>query len=175
MDAQTRIAKRIRSEFSVMKGSDLSLSGRALVELLRAVLDKGAPARFQAKGFSMSPFIKNKDVVTISPLHGKQPGLGEIIAFVHKETDGLCIHRIVHKKDGTYVTKGDNRSETSERVPRENILGFVTRVERDGRRVFLGLGSERFLIAFLGPRGLLLPLLLPVWKIIRPIIKRSAE
>jgi len=163
-----------KPEFSVMKGSDLSLSGRALVELLQAVLHKGAAVRFQAKGFSMSPFIKNQDLVTISPLKRKRPGLGDIIAFAHPETEGLCIHRIVRKKDGFYVTKGDNLSEADECVPRENILGFVTRVERDGSRVFLGLGLERFLIAFLGWRGILFPLLLPLWKVVRPFLKRSA-
>jgi signal peptidase I len=162
-----------RPKFAIVKGSELSLSGPALVQLLRAVLGKGAPARFRAKGFSMSPFIKNKDLVTISPLQGKRPGLGDIIAFVHPETHGLCIHRIVRKKDGFYVTKGDNISETNECVPIENILGFVTRVERDGKGVFLGLGPERFLIAFLGGRRLLLPLILPAWKVIRSIIKRS--
>lgn len=164
-----------KPEFSVLKGSDVSLSGRALVELLQAVLQKGVPARFQAKGFSMAPFIKNEDVVTISPLKQKRPGLGDIIAFVHAEKGGLCVHRIVHKKDGLYVTRGDNRSETDERVPRENILGFVTGVERDGSRVFLGLGPERLLIALLGWRRLLFPLLLPFWKVIRPFIRRSAE
>jgi signal peptidase I len=162
-----------RPEFSIVKGSELSLSGPALVQLLRAVLGKGAPARFRAKGFSMSPFIKNEDVVTISPLQHKRPGLGDIIAFVHPETEGLCIHRIVRKKDGVYVTKGDNISEADESVPRDNILGFVTRVERDGKEVFLGLGPERFLIAFLGRRGLLLPLILPVWRLVRLFIKRS--
>ena len=168
-------SKGTRPEFSVVKGSELSLSGPALIQLLRAVLGKGAPARFRAKGFSMSPFIKNEDVVTISPLQHKRPGLGDIIAFVHPETEGLCIHRIVRKKDGIYVTKGDNISETDECVPRENILGFVTRVERDGKEVFLGLGPERFLIGFLGGRGLLLPLILPVWKVVRLFIKRSAN
>jgi len=163
-----------RPEFSVVKGSDLPLSGRALVELLRAVLHRGAAVRFQAKGFSMSPFIKNKDVVTISPLLGKRPGWGDIIAFVHPETGGLCIHRIVRKKDRIYVTKGDNISEAGECVPTESILGFVTRVERDGKPVFLGLGIERFLIAFLGWRGLLFPLLLPLWKVVRPFLRRSA-
>ena len=168
-------SKGTRPEFSVVKGSELSLSGPALIQLLRAVLGKGAPARFRAKGFSMSPFIKNEDVVTISPLQHKRPGLGDIIAFVHPETEGLCIHRIVRKKDGIYVTKGDNISETDECVPGEKILGFVTRVEREGKQVFLGLGPERFLIAFLGWRGLLFPLLLPLWKVIRPFIRRSAR
>lgn len=161
--------------FSVIKGNDLSFSGRALVELLQAVLQKGMCVRFQAKGFSMSPFIRDKDVVTISPMKSTKPGLGQIIAFSHPETRGLCIHRIVRKRDSMYVTKGDNTSQTEECVPRENILGFVTRVERDGRLVFLGLGPERFLIAFLGWRGFLFPLLFPLWKLVRPFLRRSGR
>ena len=167
--------ERTRPEFAVVKGSELSLSGPALVQLLRAVLDKGAPVRFRAKGFSMSPFIKNEDLVTLSPLQNASPGMGDVIAFVLQGTDKLCVHRVVGKKGDFYVTKGDNTSEADESVPREKILGFVTRVERDGKEVFLGLGPERFVIAFLGCRGLLLPLILPVWKVIRAMIKRSAD
>ena len=165
--------KRTRPEFSLVKGSELSLSGPALVQLLRAVLGKGAPVRFRAKGFSMSPFIKNEDMVTLSPLQAASPGMGDVIAFVLQGTDKLCVHRVVGKKGDFYVTKGDNTSEADESVPKENILGFVTRVERDGKEVFLGLGPERFLIALLGRRGLLSPFILPVWKVIRAIIKRS--
>jgi hypothetical protein len=175
MATPTSIDEQTRPEFSVVRVSGLSLSGRDLVELLRAVLEKGTPARFQAKGFSMSPFIKNNDVVTIFPLKGKRPGLGEIIAFVHTETDGLCVHRIVRKKKGLYLTKGDNISDTTESVPRENILGAVAAVEREGKEVFLGLGPERYLIALLGRRGLLFPLFLPIWRAVRPIIKRTAD
>ena len=169
------MSKQTRPDFSVKKGSDLSLSGPALVELLRAVLDKEAPVRFQARGFSMSPFIRNEDVVTIAPLQGKRPGLGRIIAFVHNETKGLCIHRIVRVKDGSYVTKGDNISQAAECVPREHVLGLLTTVERKGKKVFLGLGPERFLVAFLGGRGLLWPLVLPLWKVIRPFLRRQTE
>jgi len=129
--------------------------------------------RFKAKGFSMSPFIKNEDVVAITPLQRERLGLGKIVAFVHPQTERLCIHRIVDKGAGFYITEGDNRSETSERVPIEDLLGSVTRVERNGKRVFLGLGPERFVIAILGRRGLLFPLLLPVWKVFRAMIKRS--
>ena len=164
---------RAKPEFSIMKGSDLPLSGRGLVDLLRAVLSKGVLVRFQAKGFSMSPFIKNNDVVTISPLQGTQPSLGDIIAFAHPETQGLYIHRIVRNKGGFCVTKGDNRSQTEESVPIENILGFVTRVERHGKKIFLGLGPERFLIAFLGQKGLFFPIFLPLWRIFRPFTRRS--
>jgi signal peptidase I len=162
-----------KPKFSIMKGRDLPLSGPALVQLLRAVLGKGVPVRFRAKGFSMSPFIKNEDVVTVSPLQDASQSVGDVIAFVLQETDKLCVHRVVGKRGDRFLTKGDNSSAADEVVPRERILGSVTRVERNGKEVFLGLGPERFLIAFLGGRGLLLPLILPVWKLLRVIVKRS--
>lgn len=161
--------------FSLVKGSDLSLSGPAFVALLRAVLQKASSVRFQAKGFSMAPFIKNADVLTVCPLKHRLPGLGDIIAFVHKETGGLCIHRIVGREKDFYITQGDNLSESAEHVTREDILGCVTRVERGSRSISWGLGPERYVIAFLGRRGLLFPLLLPVWKALRPFIKRTEE
>lgn len=162
-----------KPKFAVVKGSELSLSGSTLVQLVRAVLGKGAPVRFRAKGFSMSPFIRNGDVVTLSPVQGIFPRVGDVIAFVVRETDKLCVHRVVGKKGEFYVTKGDNSNEPDESVLDENILGFVTRVERNGREVFLGLGPERFLVAFLGGKGLLVPLLLPVVKVFRLLVKRS--
>jgi signal peptidase I len=167
--------KEFTSALFLEEGKELLLSGPALIEMLRAVHAKGVPVRFRVRGFSMSPFIRNEDVVTISPLQDTSPGVGDVIAYVHRGTEKLFIHRVVKKKGETYFPKGDNSSEADESVPRENLLGVVTRVERKGKDVFLGLGPERFLIAFLGRRGLLLPLILPVWKVVRLFIKRSAD
>jgi signal peptidase I len=162
-----------RPELSLVKGKDFPLSGLALIEILRAVLQKGAAVRFQAKGLSMSPFIKNEDVVTLAPLKDTYPSLGDVVAFVLQKTDKLCVHRVVGREGDFYRTKGDNSSEADESVPRENILGFVSRVERNGKEVFVGLGPERYLIALLGGRGLLLPLIRPAWRLFRAIVKRS--
>ena len=151
-----------------------TLSGAALLELLQAVLDKGAPFRFQAKGFSMTPFVRDRDVITVSPLPGTSPGLGDVVAFIKPETGKLAVHRVVGKRGDSYLIKGDNSPEGDGLVPKANVLGRVSRVERDGKRVFLGLGPERFLIAFLTRRGLLFPLLLPVWRLVRPIVRRSS-
>jgi signal peptidase I len=164
--------KRTGPEFSLVKGRTLPLSGRALVEILRASLHKGASVRFRARGFSMTPFIRNEDVITLSPLQGSSPGRGDVIAFVLPEADMLCVHRIVGKRGDLYVSKGDNSSEADESVLREDILGFVTRLERNGKEVHLGLGPERFLIGFLGARGLLLPVILSLKKALRAIVKR---
>ena len=151
------------------KGRNLSLSGPALVDLLGAVMERGARFRFQARGFSMSPLIKDGDVVTVSPLLNRYPGLGDIVAVIHQKTGSLVVHRLVGKQGGAYLVKGDNAAERDESVAKENILGWVTQVERKGKRIFLGLGPEKFLIAVLTRTGLLFP----IWRLVRPIFRIS--
>lgn len=154
------------------KGGDLSLSGPALVELLRAVLDKGAPFRFRAKGFSMYPFIKDGDVVTVSPLPDTSPSPGDVVAFIRPETEKLVIHRVARKRGDSFLIKGDNTPHADGLIPEANILGCVTEVERDGKNVFLGLGPERFLIALLTRKGRFFTLLLPVCRLVCLILRR---
>ena len=155
------------------KGGELKLSGADLIELLQAVLDKGAPFRFRAKGFSMSPFIKDDDVITISPLTDGSIRSGDVVAFIRPEIKNLVIHRVVEKKGKHFQIKGDNIPDSDELIPATNIMGHVIRVERNGKEISFGLGPERFLIAFLTKRGLLLPLLHPIWRMIRPVVRRT--
>jgi signal peptidase len=151
------------------------LSGsEVLPELVKEVLSKGVECRFQAKGHSMSPFIKDGDIVTISPLTSSSPGLGDVVALNHPENEKLIIHRVVKKRNNDYYVKGDNALEADGLVQAKNILGYVNKVERDGKNVRLGLGPERFLIAFLTRKGLLFPLVSPLWRIIRPFIKLTS-
>ena len=153
------------------RGQDLSLSGPVLIDLLAAVLEKGARFRFQAKGFSMSPFIKDGDVVTVSPLSECSLGLGDVVAFINPAIRNLVVHRLVGKRGNSYLIKGDNTAETDGSIAKTNILGCVTKVERNGKRVFLGLGPERFLLSILTRTGLLFPLLNPMWRLVRPIFR----
>jgi signal peptidase I len=133
----------------------LSFPGPVLLEFLRAVLDKGVPFRFRANGYSMSPFIRDGDIVTVSPLFDAAPHLGDVVALSHPEIGRLVVHRVVGGKGFSYITKGDNASAEDGWVPKEKILGLVTKVERNGAKVGLGLGPERFLIAILSRRRLL--------------------
>ena len=155
-----------------IRGEDLSLSGPGLVELLRAVLGKGVPFRFRVKGFSMHPFIKDGDVVTLSPLCVHSPRVGDVVAFLYPGSGKLAVHRLVGKKGDSSLIMGDSLDRPDGMIPEMNILGYVTKVEREGKRVYLGLGPERLVIAFLTRRRLLFPLLFPIWRLIRPIVKR---
>jgi hypothetical protein len=148
------------------------LSGSGLLpELVREVLGKGVECRLQVKGYSMSPFIKDSDVLTVSPMSGSPPGFGDVIAFIHPKTEKLLIHRVVWKSRDAYLLKGESALEPDGLIKKENILGLVTKVERKGKTIFLGLGPERFLIALLTRTNLLLPVLRPVWRIFRPVTR----
>jgi signal peptidase I len=155
------------------RGDELLLSGPDLIELLQAVLDKGMPFRFRAKGFSMSPFIKDSDVITVSQLSDNSIRSGDVVAFIRPEMKKLIIHRVAGIQGECLHIKGDNIPDTEELIPKANILGRVTKVERNGKKIYLGLGPERFLIAFLTRKGLLFPLLYPLWRMVRPIFRRT--
>jgi hypothetical protein len=135
------------------------ISGKALLVLLQAVLARGVPFSFCARGWSMVPFIRDGDVITITPLNGNLPGSGKIVAFIRPESGNLVVHRVVGRQGDDFLIQGDSGSDCVDGiVPQENLLGSVKIITRNGRRVWLGLGPERFLIAWLSRTGMLVPL-----------------
>jgi signal peptidase I len=113
-----------------------SLSAPVIMELIEAVHEKGASFRFQARGYSMTPTIRDGDIITVSPLKNQMPGRGDVLAFRHPQRPQMLIHRVLRKKGNCFFIKGDNCSDADGWVPVENILGVVTRVERQGKTRF---------------------------------------
>ena len=124
-----------KSILSIKKLKELDLSGEALVVLLKAVIERGVSFRYCAKGFSMIPFIQNGDIVTIVPLKEYAPSLGDVVAFAPPLSGKLAVHRIIKRKRGFYLLKGDNNLVADGWIPYKKILGCVGRVERDGKTV----------------------------------------
>jgi signal peptidase I len=146
-----------------------SMPSAAFAELMAAVLDKDVPFRFTAPGFSMSPFIRDGDVITIAP---RRLRYGDVVAFMSPCRGKLTVHRIVHISSEGYLIKGDNTPEPDGRIPMSSIIGRVVRVEHRGKRMWLGLGIERIAIAFLSRHGWFFPVLIPLWRMVRPLVKR---
>jgi hypothetical protein len=119
-------------------GGELPLAGDDLAGLMRAILEKGKLFRFEARGTSMRPFIQDGDVVTISPLAGSGPKVGDVVAFVHPGTGRVPVHRIVRAGSGRFLVKGDNGLIDDGALARESILGVLVRLERSGRARRLG-------------------------------------
>ncbi len=143
------------------------LSGPALIDLMQATLAKGVPFRLRARGSSMHPFVKGGDLIVVSPLKTRSPVLGDVVAFVQAER--LVVHRVIAVSGNGYFMKGDATEGRDGPVPVASVLGLVTRVEREGERVLIGLGPERILIAMLARRGLALPLVRAAASFLRPI------
>ena len=118
-------------EYVAATRGTLSLSGAALREFLEAVLERGVPFRFTARGCSMYPAIKDRDLITVSPLGGRAPGVGDVVAF-RSDEERLVVHRIVAAADGSYELRGDNCPMGDGRVLRDAVPGVVTRVESRG-------------------------------------------
>jgi len=147
--------------------NEINFSSESLGYLIQDTLSKGASFRFQAKGSSMSPFIKDGDIVVISPSSNSAMSFGKPVAFVRTISEKLVIHRIIgHNRNG-FVVKGDSVLGIDGLIPMANILGVVTAIERNGKPIRLGLGSERILIALLS-RFNLLPTCSRLWMFIPP-------
>ena len=148
-----------RPALYAVKAQDLPLSGQALLELMRAVLSRGLPFRFCARGWSMEPFIKDGDVITVAPLQHGLPGVGDVVAFVRPADERLVVHRVIARRTSAVLIQGDNETTYPDGfIPHQALLGRVTRIERHGRTVWLGLGLERYAIAWLSRSLLLIPL-----------------
>jgi hypothetical protein len=122
--------------------------------LLRDALVKGASLRFAAAGSSMDPFIKDGDVITIAPLP-QRLRTGQIAAAVSPANGLVIIHRVVRVKESAALLKGDNLGRPDGWAGGGDLLGIVTRVERNGAAWELGITRHAGLIATLSHWNLL--------------------
>ena len=131
----------------------------------------------------MSPFIRDGDVITVAPAQtqaagqdGKDCGIGQIVAFTSPVSQRLVVHRIVGRQESCFLVQGDNmQTSGADSVGRGDVLGRVVRIERGRRRVWLGLGPERYVIAILSRAGMLLPVLFRARVLTRLLRKRHGE
>ena len=154
---RTRYSK---PSLSKMNNAGLNLPSDVFTDLLRASLEKGSLIRFQATGWSMSPFIKDGDLLTILPFNEKAPRIGQVVAFIQPHDGNVLVHRIISKHRQSCLIKGDNTPGRHDGlIPIENILGFVEKINRKGRDVRFGLGVERIPISLLSRINFLVPIL----------------
>lgn len=151
--------------------NNLKLSGKNLTDLMRAVLEKKADFRFQANGHSMSPFIKNQDIVTISSLSKRKPGVGDIAAVSLSQRESIMVHRVIGKKQEKLIIKGDNNKSIDGVFEQSQILGLVSCVERNKKEVWYGGGNSGKVIAFLSKTGVLNNFILPILRSTKAMFK----
>ncbi len=98
-------------------------------ELWLAGLLQGRTMRFRPRGRSMTPLLRDGDVVTIAP--GKRCRIGDVVLF--RIGEALILHRVVAKFSGRVGTKGDALGRLDATVTPRDILGRAIRRERCGK------------------------------------------
>jgi hypothetical protein len=122
----------------MVEGGVIGIDRELLQELLCAVLEKGVPLRFEARGHSMHPFICDRDMVTVAPLPARPLGVGEIVAYRHPASGALLSHRIRDIRPDGLLVQGDSLPKPDAVVGGSDLIGLVTRAERAGRQVHRG-------------------------------------
>jgi len=104
--------------------------------VVRELLEKGLAVRFQARGASMSPVIRDGDIVEVTPVIVSKLRKDDIV--LAKSNYGFRLHRIVfadHERD-VFITRGDCGQEDDPALTGAQILGLAQAKEvRIGRNI----------------------------------------
>ena len=129
----------------------LNLKGADFTLITQEVLGREKILRFKAKGESMHPFIRDGDILEITPANGEKVRVGEVI-FYRVGEKRMVAHRVTERitENGrlVFVTKGDSNVAGEERVYPEKIMGRVRTIERKGRKICIDSGLNSFFHIF---------------------------
>jgi len=139
--------KRVESFNQLSKISQLAI--------LKIIFERGASIRMTVFGNSMFPFIRNGDLITISPNDEMLPEVGDMVAFEQARNQKLIIHRLIRKEEKKFVMKGDNCQDEDEAVPISHLLGIVTQVERKNRVRNFGISQFKICATWLSQMNIL--------------------
>jgi signal peptidase I len=115
----------------------INSTGADFLELSRGILEKGNSVRFQAKGWSMRPLIRDGDFIIVSPVENSSIKTGDVV-FYSTAGNKVIVHRLIrkYKQKGrmTVFIKGDASFSTPVKMDIQNVLGKVIAIERNGRK-----------------------------------------
>jgi signal peptidase len=151
----------------------LTLQGAELEDLAVGILEQGGSLRFVAHGGSMVPFIQSGDTLTIVAVNGPDLQVGDV-ALYRKDSGGVVAHRVVAIEGQvpglSLIMRGDAISGPGEVICREQILGRVQGVQRNGKTWKLDQGRHRVLVQLwtnLSPIG---PMLLRLLRSVKKVV-----
>jgi len=105
-------------------------------DVIRELLRQGLSARFQARGGSMSPTIRDGDIVEVTPVIVRKLRKDDIV--LAKSNYGFRLHRLVSADfyNDVFITRGDSSLENDPALKALQILGVAyTKEVRVGRHI----------------------------------------
>jgi signal peptidase I len=108
-------------------------------ELAAEVLRASGTLHFRATGWSMLPAIRPGDLLTVERVDG-EIGEGEVILFSRDRR--LFAHRVIAGEQNSVTTRGDTMAAPDSPVSREEVLGRVVSILRNGKKIRPDRGSS---------------------------------
>ena len=154
-----RYREQFKAEDPGLECGEFSIGEGDLVDLIQTLLGRNYTVVLKAMGCSMYPFIRDGDILHLTPASCAALRIGDVVAFRISGRSQFAVHRITRRIGDRYLLHGDCCAEPDGWIPRTDILGRLSTVERNGRKVSSGLGPERYFLGFLSGRELLYPIL----------------
>ncbi len=149
------------------KTETLNLKREDFASIAQEVLGRGRTLRFKAKGGSMSPFIRNGDVVEVVPSKGKI-NLGDVV-FYCSSNGNPVVHRVIQRGKKSIITKGGSVPSSDQPIFSKQVLGRVVAVEKNGWCIRLDRPMVRLLNILLALISPFSSLIYPSLKFIKPL------
>src|SRR5579872_2652179 len=126
--------------------NDSSPDSASFEALTRELLKSGKSVRFEARGASMSPRIRDGQMVHVTPVIVSKLRKDDIV--LTKGDKRFLIHRLVvaNHDENIFITRGDCAQQDDPPVTGEQVLGLVVAKE-------LRFGGTIVQIKLTGPTG----------------------
>jgi len=115
-----------------------SCTSAAFGQLGAQILGAGHGLRFRAHGVSMSPLVRDGDILLVQPVDARALRVSDVVLC--KSDEGrVLVHRVIRKKLGEegsrFTVQGDALCRSDGVIPGEQIYGRVATIERHGAHI----------------------------------------
>ena len=130
------------------------VAGEDMARLVGDLLSSRLTPQLVARGGSMSPWIRDGDVLTLAPLardaHACGLRRGDVVAFRHPVSGRLIVHRLVARSGDAWIACGDRCAVPDGIVGIDDVLGTVRAIARRGHAVPLPGGAVGLALVGIG-------------------------
>lgn len=126
----------------MMQTENVWLNNAQFFEEVDRMLQDGHSVTIRAKGNSMFPFIRSERDSVV--LQRKQKIAVGSIVLARLQNGTYVLHRVYRLEKEAVVLMGDGNLYATERCHRNEVVGVVTQIIRDGRQVDCTSRNELF-------------------------------
>lgn len=123
---------------------ELIVSTADIAELSQVILQKNRSFSCKVHGNSMIPFIFNGDVITFRKFDISKISVYDVVIF-ESSKGGLTVHRIVSKRNDTFMIRGDSNCQYTQMINADSIIGRLSQIKRRDKIIRINEGIYHFM------------------------------